>query len=103
MTLSDVPSPGVREVIEHLESPTPGPWQTVVGLVAEVLTFARDYRRALEKRAKKLKLPFLKVSGVSGQGVPELLEAMWKGLAPSRQPAGSSASSGPSSSSAGSQ
>jgi GTPase len=43
--------------------------------------------KALEKRAKKLKLPFLKVSGVSGQGVPELLEAMWKGLAASRQTA----------------
>ena len=34
-----------------------------------------------------LGLPFLRVSGVSGQGVPELLEAMWKGLASSRQPA----------------
>jgi GTP-binding protein len=43
--------------------------------------------KALEKRAKKLKLPFLKVSGVSGQGVPELLEAMWRGLAAPRQPA----------------
>ena len=43
--------------------------------------------QALEKRARKLKLPFLRVSGVSGQGVPELLEAMWKGLASSRQPA----------------
>jgi hypothetical protein len=43
--------------------------------------------KALEKRAKKLKLPFLKVSGVSGRGVPELLEAMWKGLAASRQTA----------------
>ncbi|MCU1384213.1 MAG: GTPase obg [Acidobacteria bacterium] len=43
--------------------------------------------KALEKRAKKLKLPFLRVSGVSGQGVPELLEAMWRGLAPSREPA----------------
>src|SRR5580765_2827431 len=43
--------------------------------------------KALEKRAKKLKLPFLKVSGVSGQGVRELLEAMWKGLAASRQTA----------------
>ncbi len=46
-----------------------------------------DALKALEKRAKKLKLPFLKVSGVSGQGVPELLEAMWKGLAASRQTA----------------
>ena len=43
--------------------------------------------KALEKRAKKLKLPFLRVSGVTGQGVPELLEAMWRGLASSRQPA----------------
>ena len=42
---------------------------------------------ALETRAKKLKLPFLRVSGVSGQGVPELLEAMWRGLAASREPA----------------
>src|SRR4051812_8565346 len=42
---------------------------------------------ALEKRASELGLPFLRVSGVTGQGVPELLEAMWRGLAPSREPA----------------
>jgi GTP-binding protein len=42
---------------------------------------------ALEKRAAELGLPFLRVSGVSGQGVPDLLEAMWKGLVPSHQPA----------------
>ena len=42
---------------------------------------------ALETHASELGLPFLRVSGVSGQGVPELLEAMWKGLASSRQPA----------------
>ena len=46
-----------------------------------------DTVRALEKRAKKLKLPFLRVSGVTGTGVPELLEAMWKGLARESQPA----------------
>jgi GTP-binding protein len=40
---------------------------------------------ALARRASDLGLPFLRVSGVSGQGVPELLEAMWKRLA-SRQP-----------------
>ena len=40
---------------------------------------------ALEKRAAQLGLPFLRVSGVSGQGVPDLLEAMWKGLTPSHQ------------------
>jgi GTP-binding protein len=42
---------------------------------------------ALEKRAKALGLPFLRASGVSGQGVPDLLEAMWRGLASSREPA----------------
>jgi GTP-binding protein len=42
---------------------------------------------ALEKRAKQLDLPFLRVSGVSGEGVPDLLEAMWRGLAASRQSA----------------
>jgi Predicted GTPase len=44
---------------------------------------------ALERRAATLGLPFLRVSGVSGQGVPELLELMWKGLAASRQPVAS--------------
>jgi len=40
---------------------------------------------ALGRRAATLGLPFLRVSGVSGQGVPELLELLWKGLATSRQ------------------
>ncbi len=42
---------------------------------------------ALEKRAKTLKLPFLRVSGATGAGVPELVEAMWRRLAASRQSA----------------
>jgi GTP-binding protein len=42
---------------------------------------------ALEKRANQLDLPFLRVSGVSGEGVPELLAAMWRGLAAARQSA----------------
>ena len=46
-----------------------------------------DAVTALERRASALGLPFLRVSGVSGQGVPELLEAMWRGLARPRQPA----------------
>jgi chromosome segregation protein len=33
---------GVREVFEHLESPDPGPWKTVVGLVAQMLTVRRE-------------------------------------------------------------
>jgi len=46
-----------------------------------------DVTAALEKRAAQLNLPFLRVSGVSGEGVPELLEAMWRGLSASRQSA----------------
>jgi GTP-binding protein len=38
----------------------------------------------LEKRAKKLKLPFFKISGVTGEGVPALLESAWKHLAAAR-------------------
>ena len=42
---------------------------------------------ALQKRAKKLKLPFFRISAASGAGVPELVEAMWHRLAASRQTA----------------
>ncbi len=39
---------------------------------------------ALEKRAKTLKTPFFRISGATGAGVPELLEAMWRTLAAAR-------------------
>ncbi|HZP46937.1 MAG TPA: GTPase ObgE [Vicinamibacterales bacterium] len=42
---------------------------------------------ALEARAKTLKLPFFRVSGATGAGVPDLVEAMWHRLAASRQSA----------------
>jgi len=42
---------------------------------------------ALERRAGELKLPFFRISGATGAGVPELLEAMWHRLAASRQSA----------------
>jgi GTP-binding protein len=35
----------------------------------------------LKRRASKLRLPFFKISGVTGAGVPELLEAAWRELA----------------------
>jgi GTP-binding protein len=41
---------------------------------------------ALAERATDLGLPFFRVSAVSGEGVPALLEAMWQRLA-TRQPA----------------
>jgi GTP-binding protein len=42
---------------------------------------------ALERRAAELGLPFFRISGVTGAGVPDLLEAMWQRLSPSRQSA----------------
>jgi GTPase len=41
----------------------------------------------LERRARELKLPVYRVSGASGAGIPELLEAMWGRLAAARQSA----------------
>ena len=42
---------------------------------------------ALAERASQLGLPFFRVSGVTGAGVPELLEGAWQRLAASRQSA----------------
>jgi GTP-binding protein len=42
---------------------------------------------ALSRRAADLQLPFFRISGVTGAGIPELLEAMWARLAAARQPA----------------
>src|SRR5262245_14876160 len=42
---------------------------------------------SLEKRAKALELRFFRISGATGQGVPELLEAMWRQLAAARRSA----------------
>ena len=39
---------------------------------------------ALEKRAKKLKLPFFQISAVTGDGVKELVEAAWPIIAKAR-------------------
>jgi GTP-binding protein len=43
--------------------------------------------RRLGRRARALSLPFLRVSGVTGEGVPALLEAAWQELARHRAPA----------------
>jgi GTP-binding protein len=42
---------------------------------------------ALAKHAKSLGLPFFRISGVSGAGVPDLLQAMWHHLAAARDQA----------------
>jgi GTP-binding protein len=41
--------------------------------------------KALKKRAKDLSLPFFKVSAVSGEGLPPLLEALWAPVAEARE------------------
>jgi len=43
-----------------------------------------DRVKALERHVKKRKLPFLKISGASGQGVDVLLEAAWKEIVKGR-------------------
>ena len=40
--------------------------------------------KALERHVKKRKLPFLKISGATGDGVDALLEAAWKQIASAR-------------------
>jgi GTP-binding protein len=42
---------------------------------------------ALETRARDLGLPFFRISGVSGDGLQELLEEMWRALARARESA----------------
>jgi GTP-binding protein len=42
---------------------------------------------ALAKRAAELGLPFFRISGVTGAGLPELLEAIWRQLAAQREAA----------------
>lgn len=56
-------------------------------VVANKMDAADDPQRprALEKRAKTLRLPFFKVSGVTGEGVQALLESMWMHLAAARE------------------
>jgi GTPase len=46
-----------------------------------------DRATSLEARATALGLPFFRISGVTGVGVPALLEAAWKELAAARNPA----------------
>jgi hypothetical protein len=40
-----------------------------------------DRVKALERHVKKRKLPFLKISGATGDGLDALLEAVWKAVA----------------------
>jgi GTP-binding protein len=78
----------VRKELELFQPTLAAKPQIVVANKIDALDAEHDDAvAALEKRAADLGLPFLRVSGVSGEGIPALLEAMWRGLAPSRQSA----------------
>jgi GTPase len=78
----------VRKELELFQPTLAAKPQIVVANKIDALGAEHDEAVApLAKRASELDLPFLKVSGVSGEGVPALLEAMWRGLAASRQSA----------------
>jgi GTPase len=78
----------VRRELELFQPTLAAKPQIVVANKIDALDPAHDDGvAALKRRAAALDLPFLQVSGVTGQGVPELLEAMWRRLASSRQTA----------------
>jgi GTP-binding protein len=78
----------VRKELELFQPAFAARPQIVVANKVDALDAEHDDAvAALEQRAAQLDLPFLRVSGVSGEGVPELLEAMWRGLAAARQSA----------------
>jgi GTP-binding protein len=57
-------------------------------VVANKLDAVDDPTRveALERRSRELSLPFYGISAVTGQGVPQLLEAVWPYLRPRQAP-----------------
>jgi GTP-binding protein len=78
----------VRKELELFQPTLAAKPQIVVANKIDALDVEHeDAVAALARRAAQLDLPFLRVSGVSGAGVPELLEAMWRGLAGSHQSA----------------
>jgi GTP-binding protein len=57
-------------------------------VVANKMDALDDLERlaALERRVKKARLPLFRISGVTGEGVPALLEAAWREIAAVREP-----------------
>ncbi len=91
--LVDVSSESGRDPVDdldtirrELELYNPAMLEKPQVIVATKLDAVDDPARvsALQKRAKRLKLPFFKVSAASGEGVPQLLEALWVPVAEGR-------------------
>lgn len=58
--------------------------QIVVATKIDAANQPEDVQQ-LEAHARTLSLPFVRISGVTGEGVNELLEAMWSGLSSARE------------------
>jgi GTP-binding protein len=78
-------------VMGELESFSESMIEKPMIVVATKMDAAQDPARvkSLQKIAKKKKLPFMKISSVTGEGIPELKQAMWDALQASKA-AGSS-------------
>src|SRR5256886_7933802 len=78
----------VRRELELFQPALAGKPQIVTANKVDALGDDRgDAVAALKRRAAQLDLPFLPISAATGEGVPDLLEAMWRRLAGSRQSA----------------
>src|SRR5712692_7821090 len=78
----------IRRELELFQPTLAAKAQLVAANKMDALDPANDAAvTALARRAAAIGLPFLRISGASGQGLPELLETMWHGVAASRQPA----------------
>jgi GTP-binding protein len=74
----------IRHELELYDSAMLDKPQVVVATKLDALDDA-DRVKALQKRARDLSLPFFKVSAVSGEGLPPLLEALWAPVAEARE------------------
>jgi GTPase len=69
----------VRHELEMFRPELAAKPQVVAANKIDAMTDAGPMKK-LKKRAAALKLPFYEISGVSGAGVPQLLEGVWTGL-----------------------
>jgi GTPase len=77
----------LRRELELFQPPLAAKPQVVAANKIDAAPLDDDEERiaALKKRATELRLPFYRVSAATGEGVPDLLEAMWRPLAASRE------------------
>jgi GTP-binding protein len=75
----------VREELEQFQPELARKPQVVAANKIDALTDDADVRR-LEARARELGLPLFRISGVTGEGVPALMEEAWRRLAAAQAP-----------------